>query len=107
MACRAPSEFKLTPPSVYPQDLPFAVALTTDEYDPWTESSHKFRLYEQPILLRSDPSEVDVGTISEVFVYADDSTEFFDPLPTIRTTQIDSEGNALATATTGVGNIMC
>lgn len=55
LACRAPSEFKLSPPSVFPQDLPFSIALTTDEYDPWTESSHKFRLYDQPTLLRSDP----------------------------------------------------
>jgi hypothetical protein len=42
-----------------------------------------------------------------VYVYADENSEFFDPLPAIRTTQVDTEGNTQTTTTTGVGSIMC
>jgi hypothetical protein len=54
--------------------VPFAIALTSDEYDPWTETYHKFRIYDQPVLISSDPTEVDVGTIQEVLVYADENS---------------------------------
>jgi hypothetical protein len=57
--------------------VPFSIALTNDEYDPWTETSHKFRFYVQPILIKCEPCEVDVGTITEVLVWADEGTEFF------------------------------
>ena len=46
IACRAPSEFTVTAPTAFPEDVPFSIALTNDEYDPWTETSHKFRFYE-------------------------------------------------------------
>lgn len=81
MVCKAPQDFKLLPPSTFPEDVPFSIAFTSDEYDPWTESSHKFRFYEQPVLVRCDPCEVEVGTIQEVLVWADDNTEFFEPVP--------------------------
>jgi hypothetical protein len=35
-------------PNAFPHDVPFGIALTSDEYDPWTETYHKFRIYEQP-----------------------------------------------------------
>ena len=81
MACKAPQDFELTAPNSFPHDLPFAIAFTSDEFDPWTETSHKFRLYNQPVLTRSDPMEVDVGTISEVLVFADENSQFFDAVP--------------------------
>ena len=61
--------------------MPFSVAIGNDEYDPWTETSHKFRFYNQPQLMRAEPGEVEVGTIQEVLVYADENSEFFDPMP--------------------------
>ena len=84
MVCKAPSDFKMTPPSTLPVDLPLSIALTSDENEPWTETSHKFRFYEQPTLLRSDPQEVEVGTISEVLVFADENSEFFEPMPAMK-----------------------
>jgi hypothetical protein len=69
--------------------VPFSIALSSDEFDPWTETSHKFRFYEQPVIVKCEPCEVDVGTISEVLVWADDSYSFFEPLPS--STPIDSE----------------
>ena len=62
--------------------MPFSIALGSDEWDPWTETSHKFRIYDQPVIVRSDPLEVEIGTISEVLVYADEGSQFFEPLPT-------------------------
>lgn len=63
IVCKAPSDYAVTAPAAFPHDVPFSIALTSDEYDPWTETYHKFRLYDQPVLLSADPSEVDVGTI--------------------------------------------
>ena len=31
--------------------------------------------------MRAEPGEVEVGTIQEVLVYADENSEFFDPMP--------------------------
>mgnify|MGYP002358855560 FL=1 len=55
LACRAPSGFQPLPPAQFPIDAPFSIAIGNDEYDPWTETSHKFRFYDQPILVRSEP----------------------------------------------------
>ena len=67
----------------FPVDIPFAVALSSnDSNSPWTETSHKFRLYNYPVLIASDPTEVEIGTSTDVLVYADESGgSFFDPVP--------------------------
>ena len=46
LVCKAPAEFKLVAPASFPEDVPFSIAFTSDEYDPWTETSHKFRFYD-------------------------------------------------------------
>lgn len=46
LVCKAPQDYKPLPPSTFPEDIPFSIAFTSDEYDPWTESSHKFRFYD-------------------------------------------------------------
>jgi hypothetical protein len=89
MVCKAPADFKPTFPGTYPTDVPIAVALTTDENDPWTETSHKFRFYEQPPIVKCDPCEVDVGSIREVYVWAEENSQFFEPLPSVQRKGID------------------
>jgi hypothetical protein len=74
MACKSPAEFTVTSPTAFPIDVPFSIAFTSDDYDPWTETSHRFRMYEQPNLIKCDPCEVDVGSISEILVWADETT---------------------------------
>lgn len=63
--------------------MPISVALTGDEHDPWTETSHKFRFYDQPILFSCDPCESDVGAIRELYVTAAEGSAFFEPMPTV------------------------
>jgi len=58
LVCKAPADFKLVPPATFPEDVPFSIAITSDEYDPWTETSHKFRFYEDPIIVKCEPCEV-------------------------------------------------
>ena len=48
MACRTPEGVAATAPALWPADVPFSVALTSDSFEPWTQTSHKFRFYEQP-----------------------------------------------------------
>lgn len=81
LACRTPETLPLTSTAALPRDVPFSVALSGDEFSPWTSTYHKFRFYEQPIIDKVEPAEVDVGRLEEVFVTAADDSEFFDPLP--------------------------
>lgn len=103
MVCKAPADFALASPNAFPHDVPFSLALVSDEYDPWTETYHKFRIYEQPQLLYCDPCEVNVGTIQEVLVFADKNYEFFEPVPVNMPTANENAGPSVG----GLGGIMC
>lgn len=46
LACRAPESLSGTPTSAMPRDVPFSIAISGDEFNPWTQSSHKFRFYQ-------------------------------------------------------------
>jgi hypothetical protein len=87
--------------------VPFSIALSSDEYDPWTETSHKFRFYDQPVLVRSDPQEVEVGTIQEVLVYADEGSQFFEPLPTNKLSLSSGESDSFDGFSAGLSGITC
>ena len=74
-------------PSKFPSDIPFSIALTSDAFDPWTETSHKFRLYMQPQFDSITPTSVNVGEITEVLITIDEKDPpdyeniFFEPMP--------------------------
>ena len=104
MVCKAPDSFKIIAPAAFPEDVPLSIAITSDEYDPWTETSHKFRIYEDPILTRCEPCEVEVGTISEILVWADENSQFFEPVPSSKPEESDS---GLANIGGGLGGITC
>lgn len=73
-----------------PRDVPFSIAISGDEFSPWTQSSHKFRFYQQPKLAEVDPIEVAVGNIVPVFVKAAEGSEFFEPMPISQTLQLNN-----------------
>lgn len=91
MVCKTPAGLTQTLPAVWPVDMPFGVALSLDNFDPWTEDSHKFRFYKQPQIARLEPAETDIGMLTEVVVIIDtEETDpgnlahdnvFFEPLP--------------------------
>ena len=87
MACVTPEGLHPLSPSKFPSDIPFSIALTSDAFDPWTETSHKFRLYMQPKFDSILPVSVNVGEITEVLITidekepADHENIFFEPLP--------------------------
>jgi len=81
LACRTPESLPLTPTAALPRDVPISVAISGDEFNPWTSTFHKFRFYEQPVVEKIEPDEVEVGRIVEVYVTAAEDSEFFDPLP--------------------------
>lgn len=73
-------------PVEFPADVPFSVSLTTDTYEPWTDTGHKYRFFKQPILSKIEPAEIDVGQLAEVYVSIDPETTgssniFFEPIP--------------------------
>ena len=81
LACRFPENIPLTPTAALPRDLPFSIALSGDEFNPWTETPHKVRFYEQPVIEKVDPIEIEVGKIVEVYLTVAEDSEFFDPMP--------------------------
>ena len=80
LACRAPETLPGTPTASLPRDVPFAVALSGDEFAPWTGTTHRMIFYNQPVVEAVVPLEVDVGRIITVTLTASDDTEFFDPV---------------------------
>ena len=74
LVCKTPIAYFPSIPGTFPEDVPFGIAFANEENDPWTESSHKFRFYQQPILSRCDPCEINVGTIIEVYVTAEENS---------------------------------
>lgn len=80
LACRTPDFLPLTPSAALPRDVPFSIALTQDEFDPWTKTSHVFRFYDQPILASAHPEEMEIGRIGEVYIKAAEGSEFFEPM---------------------------
>mmetsp|Transcript_9900 Transcript_9900/g.16638 ORF Transcript_9900/g.16638 Transcript_9900/m.16638 type:complete len:203 (-) Transcript_9900:105-713(-) len=78
----------MTPTSALPRDLPISIALSGDEFNPWTKSTHRIRFYEQPIIERIQPTEIDVGKIDEVYVFAAEDSEFFEPMAQIQMAQV-------------------
>lgn len=56
LACRTPDFLPLTSSAALPRDVPFSIALTGDDTEPWTKTSHVFRFYDQPILDSAIPS---------------------------------------------------
>jgi hypothetical protein len=109
IACKAPADYKPSEPGTFPEDVPLSIAFTGDELDPWTETSHKFRFYEQPIIIKCDPCEVDVGTIKEIYVWADENSQFFEPVPSISRSGVDEEAEerGLITLASSLGGITC
>lgn len=92
LACRTPESLPLTPTAGLPRDVPFSIAISGDEFNPWTSTSHKFRFYEQPQVGKVEPNEVEVGRIAEVYVTATDDSEFFDPMPLASLAKSEDEG---------------
>jgi hypothetical protein len=109
ITCKAPAEYKLSAPGILPEDVPLSIAFTSDENDPWTETSHKFRFYDQPVIARCDPCEVNVGDIREIFVWADENSQFFEPLPGVSKSGIEeeSEERGMLTMASQLGGITC
>lgn len=56
-------------------------------------------------MIRCDPCEVDIGTITEVLVWADENTEFFEPIPINRPSEAEQQG--LINLGSALGGITC
>lgn len=89
MSCTSPAADELINPRMWPFDVPFSVALNQDQFDPWTETPHKFRYFENPYIESIDPIEVQVGltALVEVTISNDEddpdfANVFYETLPT-------------------------
>jgi hypothetical protein len=49
-----------------------------DDFEPFTETVHRFRYYPPPTFIRADPDEIDVGKMCEVTVIADENADLFE-----------------------------
>lgn len=81
MVCKSPADYKIPKQASLPFSVPFSIAFNKDEYDPWTQSAHRFRFYEQPHIAGCTPTESEIGKIQEVYVFSTQNTEFIQPIP--------------------------
>jgi hypothetical protein len=82
MMCRSPPDFKFPPTADATVSVPFGISFLDEGFEPWTESLHRFRYYEQPQLLFAEPNEIEVGKMAEITVIASEDSEFWEPIPT-------------------------
>jgi hypothetical protein len=61
-------------------------------YFPYTEGTHKFRLYNHPQIIDVYPSDTQVGKLTEVYVFADEDNGFWQPIPNTEGVQSDDYG---------------
>jgi hypothetical protein len=79
ISCVSPNQFKIPPQGQLPFNVPFSVALTDDEYHPWTETSHTFSFYENPVLINSEPKEGKIGEPQLIKIDTDPKMPFSTP----------------------------
>jgi len=72
----------MMPTSELSLSVPLGIALIEEDFEPWTESMHRFRFYNQPKIVRAEPDEAKVGKMAEIYLIADENSEFFEPVPT-------------------------
>lgn len=78
LICKSPSEVMTLPDNADEEiSIPFSVAFQEDIYYPFTEGPQKYRLYKQPILTEVNPTEIQVGKLTEVYVTADEDNGFW------------------------------
>ena len=78
LICKSPPDMNLQ--ALYGTDVsvPIGIAFQEEEFEPWTMSTHRFRFYQSPYIVRADPDEIDVGRMAEVYIFADENTEFWE-----------------------------
>lgn len=94
MVCMTPPMPKHKNSEGQPSEVPFSIALTQDEFEPFTETHHRFRYYTVPRISEIHPTEVEVGFITEITVLIDPkklgrkladtkapANLFFEPMP--------------------------
>lgn len=82
LVCRSPqADFNNFENSVS-ISVPFSISFGEQENKPWTQDLHRFRFYKQPILSYAVPNEISVRKKTEIYVFADESSSFLQPVPT-------------------------
>ena len=76
--CKSPADFNLQELYGSSISVPVGISFEDEEFEPWTESTHRFRYYDPPKLVRADPDEIEVGKMAEVYIFADDNSEFWE-----------------------------
>lgn len=59
--------------------VPFSIAFQDEQFYPYTGGNWTFRLYQQPNIISAEPSVVQAGKTTKIFVKADSSRYFFEP----------------------------
>jgi len=72
------------PTTSLPISVPISISFLDEDYQPWTESIHRFRLYKEPNLIAAVPEETSIDIITDVYVRASEDSEFFEPAPLAR-----------------------
>jgi hypothetical protein len=86
LMCRSPSDFKVPGSADTTISVPIGVGFMDEEFEPWTMGLHRFRFYSPPQIIKSDPEEVEIGKMAEVYVFTNENSDFWEPIPTSKST---------------------
>lgn len=81
MVCNSPAGYNVPKQASLPFSVPFSISFNKEEYDPWTQSAHRFRFYDQPYISGCTPTQAEVGESKSVQVFSNQNTEFIQPIP--------------------------
>lgn len=93
-------------------DVPFGVAFTNDNFQPYTETAHKFRFYKQPEIKAIEPEEGNVGSLTEITISIEPNEArtnlFFEPIPNqMSVINANSNDEDLAIGLSNFNSIKC
>ena len=93
ITCFSPTDFTIPKEGQLPFSVPFSVAFSEDEFDPWTETSHFFTFYESPKLIRNEPKEGKASETKAIDVDTEDTETYSEPVCLIKEENYDVIGD--------------
>jgi len=77
LLCRTPPGFTYPTTAELPVSVPVSISLSDKElFNPWTETPHRFVFYQAPKITGIEPEEIEIGVTKEIFLTAEDDSEF-------------------------------
>jgi hypothetical protein len=76
LACRTPADFHPEGLSTENYSVNFGIGANDEDFLPWTKDFNRYRYYKPTAIDHTDPEEVTIGKMTEIFVIAAPGSSF-------------------------------